>query len=179
MATLSAHVFAWYRHQFSYDAETGVLTRIRKMNSRGSPVACNYVAGSRNNKGYLTVRVAGRTVRVHRLIWEMFYGEDAPEEIDHENHIRDDNRIKNLRAATDATNAQNRLAPRRNACPYRGVSFDREHNSYTATIRVSGRTVNLGRHASPEVMAHRYNKAAVEFHGQFAQLNMIGGRYEE
>lgn len=45
----------------------------------------------------------------HRVIWEVFNGE-IPEgmEIDHINHVRDDNRIENLRLVSKSVNMENK-----------------------------------------------------------------------
>jgi hypothetical protein len=113
------------------------------------------------------------------MVWEMYYDEDAPEQIDHENQIKDDNRLCNLRAATPSGNSGNRRYPLRPGCSYRGVSFESRSKKYKATIRVHGRTIFLGTNKCPEVLAHVYNKAAIHFHGEFALLNVVGGIYDE
>lgn len=179
MQTMSAHVFAYYRFLFSYDPETGLMTRIRVPTKHDGYVDCNYVVRSGNGKGYLTVRVRGHNRLVHRMAWEMHYDEDAPETIDHINRCKADNRIENMRAATLSGNAQNRLNPLRQSCPYRGVFYDRLEKTFRASISLKGRPISLGRHDCPEVLAQRYNRAAVELHGEFAILNVIGGTYAE
>ncbi len=84
----------------SYDPETGILRR--KSNGK--------VAGGVTSSGYITVLVNGRRYLAHRVIWLMLYGEWPPEQIDHINRIRHDNRAVNLRAVSHAENMGN-LAP--------------------------------------------------------------------
>ena len=84
---------------FRYDYETGVLYWRRRVNSR---VPKTLEAGAQNkSNGYLYVKVHGRRYLVHRVVMLMcygFYGEGL--EVDHINHVRNDNRLVNLRFVT-------------------------------------------------------------------------------
>lgn len=66
------------------------------------------VAGGLSNSGYYQVRVEGRLTLVHRVIWELFYG-DIPEDmiIDHIDRDKLNNDIQNLRLVTKAGNNRN------------------------------------------------------------------------
>ena len=57
--------------------------------------------------GYIYVTVNGKQYLGHRLAWMYCYGHWPKNQIDHINGIRGDNRIENLREATDAQNKQN------------------------------------------------------------------------
>lgn len=69
---------------------------------RGKPYICN-------THGYVMQAVRGKPRRQHRLIWEDHYG-PIPKgmQIDHINGDRTDNRIENLRLATNQQNSSNR-----------------------------------------------------------------------
>lgn len=177
--TASAHVFEFYRFMFTYDPETGVLTRKKTPDSHGGFRDCDYIVKSTNGKGYLIVRVNVRNRRVHRLIWEMHYSVDAPELLDHDNHVRSDNRISNLRPATQCGNNQSAHRKPGATCHYRGVRFERHVGRYRAQITVGGKYINLGLHSDPAVCAHRYNRAAIILHGEFAILNAVSGVHDE
>lgn len=63
--------------------------------------------------GYLRVVLCDyphrrRTVRIHRLMMETFYPENALAQVDHKNRDHTDNRLENLRWATEETNTNNR-----------------------------------------------------------------------
>ncbi len=64
---------------------------------------------TRNRYGYLVCLVNGRTIAVHRLVYETFNNE-IPEgyEVDHINFERDDNRLCNLQLLTHAENLKKR-----------------------------------------------------------------------
>jgi hypothetical protein len=82
---------------FSYDKDTGVITRLDRKNSNGSFDAY----------GYLIIKIKGNQYKAHRLAWFLYYGEFPKHNIDHINHNRADNRIINLRDVTQAENNKN------------------------------------------------------------------------
>lgn len=172
------HVYDWYWHIFDYDAQTGSLYR-REVPGRERSAQHAGPITSKTYQGYISLRVDGHTARGHRLVWQMHHREPAPEIIDHINGVRDDNRIENLRAATPHINTTNRRLCLRAHAPYRGVTFDATRGTYRGSIKVDGKTIDLGRHPVAEVIAHRYNKAAVRYHGELAMLNLVGGSHAE
>lgn len=67
-----------------------------------------------DTQGYKRVitRRQGKAIRffVHRIVWETFNDKiPVGMQIDHINHLRDDNRIENLRCLTPIENLHNRL----------------------------------------------------------------------
>lgn len=70
------------------------------------------------------VHVKGNTVRVHRIVWEMFNGE-IPENmtIDHIDRNPLNNKINNLRCVPQSTNNKNRKKPSNNTSGRTGVNF--------------------------------------------------------
>lgn len=64
--------------------------------------------GSLDKYGYLIIKVKGRQIKAHRLVWFLCNGDFPKYEIDHINRVRTDNRIENLRIADRATQILNR-----------------------------------------------------------------------
>ena len=65
------------------------------------------VAGCTNkNNGYVQIRLNQKTYLAHRIAFAFINGY-FPQEVDHKNHNRADNRISNLRDSTRATNSRN------------------------------------------------------------------------
>ena len=83
-----------------YVSKNGLVFRVRN----GILVPCKL---SYNRSGYLQVSTPLRTLTVHRLVYETFFGEVAKGfDIDHINDIKDDNRIENLRVLSHHDNSQ-------------------------------------------------------------------------
>ena len=97
---------------FSYDANTGVITRSDKKKS----------CGSYDVYGYLKIKIKGRSFSAHRVAWFLYYGEVPIMEIDHINGNRADNRICNLRQVTRAENNNNRYKRPNRTTGYIGIS---------------------------------------------------------
>lgn len=59
------------------------------------------------SNGYVAFRFNGKQYTVHRVAWLLTHGV-WPKSIDHKNRKKDDNRLSNLREATQLQNMQNR-----------------------------------------------------------------------
>ena len=92
--------------------------------------------------------------------------------VDHENGDSLDNRRANLRLATHSQNIHNRRKIRtKTASIYIGIYFDRRLGKWTAKIRHQKKRIYLGCFNSEIDAARAYDKAALEYHKEFARLN--------
>lgn len=98
----------------------------------------------RDSEGYLRGRLMGRDYFAHRVAWAFCYGVWPEGEIDHINHIRDDNRIVNLRDVSRRENCMNqrRFSARKGGG---GVRWDAQRQLWRADIRRYGRRIFVGR----------------------------------
>ena len=93
--------------------------------------------GTKNVHGYLQTSIDYKQCLVHRLIYIMHRGDILEKRvIDHENGIKDDNRIENLRVATIQENAFNTKS--------KGYYWNKERQKYTAQICVDYMKKHLG-----------------------------------
>lgn len=148
------------RELFSYNPETGSITwAVRRCGTKfGSEAGTEH-------KGYRRVKIDAKLILAHRLAWAIHYGRWPPEQIDHINQNRSDNRISNLREASHSDNMVNRAYPK-GASGVTGVS--KHKLGWQATIRVNGRSVHLGLFKTiEEAAAARAASAQIQY-GQFA-----------
>jgi hypothetical protein len=130
------------------------------------------IAGTLDALGYRRIKIDGKKFYAHRLAYLYVYGRWPVEKIDHIKRIPTDNRITNLRDATDAQNAMNthHTGPPNRTTGLRGVYYDRRYNSYTAQIGGGRNRRYLGAFKSLQEARAAYEMAAKELYGEFATL---------
>lgn len=146
---------------FHYDAKSGVLTRIFKGGHR------RIIGQKKTHDGYVKVGFNGREYPAHRLIWWITYGILPEQFIDHINGDKSDNRLANLRLATDAENKRNVGMRSHNTSGFKGVSWDKANKRWMAHATLNGRGYNLGRYSTAEDAAEAYRAFAERHHGSF------------
>jgi hypothetical protein len=114
-------------------------------------------------RGYIVVKVNGESFLAHRLIWVIVHGA-WPDQIDHINHVRHDNRLENLREATLQENCKNKSMQSNNTSGVMGVVWDKENKKWIARIKVKGKQINLGRYTD-KVAAKAKRKMAEVIYG--------------
>lgn len=145
----------------NYDAETGVFTwRIRPSKA----VKAGDVAGCVEKRiGYITIGIAGRIYKAHRLAWLYTHGEWPRGLIDHINGNKADNRICNLRDVFADGNSQNVRKPNvRNKSGFMGVIWFQ--NKWRASMSVNGKSKWLGDYSTPEEAHQVYLEAKRKYH---------------
>ena len=139
-----------------YNPETGVFkwtNKKRWTNKR--------TVGHIDKDGYHSIMIDGRNWRAHRLAWLYVYGE-LPDQIDHINHQKSDNRIANLRSVTNQQNQMNRRYTG-NSAGFMGVCYDKSRKQYKPHIKVDQELINLGRYDSLEEAIGARIAAEVEY----------------
>jgi len=125
---------------FTYDGKSGKLFwKIRKSirNTVGQEV------GKLSDTGYKVVSIDYCRYRVHRIIWFMNYGK-WPNEIDHINHNRTDNRLENLRDVGRKINGKNQSLSKNNKSGYSGVYWSKREQKWKVEIKVDFKKICLG-----------------------------------
>ena len=150
------------RHLLDYDPASGVFTwRVSKSGTK-----VGQVTGSIEKLGYLRIMIDGKSYKAHRLAWLWMTGEFPPDQIDHINRIKTDNRWENLRAATNQQNKMNSTNSN-NTSGKKGVSWDKQNGKWKAQIKVNGIKYHLGLYNDIEDAAVAYKNIARILHGEF------------
>lgn len=148
---------------FEYVQTTGQL--IHRQTIQGGKQA-GQPAGSPHNAGYLQIMIDRKKYLVHRLIWVYHYGE-WPNQIDHANGERSDNRIENLRNCNHGENNANRKMGSNNTCGYKGVFLDKRDGVWFAGVAGE----YIGRFKTKEEAALAYDAHAKRKFDEFALTN--------
>lgn len=103
------------------------------------------LVGWKKPNGYVQMKLNYKKYYLHRVLWEMHYGE-IPEgiQIDHINGVRDDNRIENLRCASATENMRNRSKSKRGFPGVTGVNYNKRDSLWHAMIGDGKRNISLG-----------------------------------
>ena len=104
----------------------------------------NSIAGNLDKNGYRFIRIDAKNYFAHRLAYLYMKGSFPPEQCDHKNHQRDDNRFSNLREVSHQENQRNRSMSSNNKSGFTGVSFAKHASKWVAHINISGKKKHLG-----------------------------------
>lgn len=127
---------------FYYDPDTGEFIRLTTIKSNNNTAYKGCIAGYRHKQGYMLIKINSKQYKAHRLAFLYMTG-SIPDQVDHINHIRDDNRWINLRSANASINAKNASRRRDNNSGISGVNENR-YGSWVARINVNCEEIYLG-----------------------------------
>lgn len=145
-----------------YDPETGLFQRGGKPTGRITP------------NGYVRIKIGPKQKMAHHVAWFMTYGV-WPHRVDHLNGKRDDNRIANLRLATQEQNMANQTITKRTKSGLRGITQERKTKKWMARVRVGAVTHYLGLFSTKEEAHAAWSVKAQEVWGEFAPLTTRQG----
>lgn len=147
------------RSALSLKPDTGVLVwRISSGSARAGKAASSVAS-----TGYGRVKVDGVTYPSHRVVWALYHGEFPDGPIDHINGNRSDNRVSNLRRASNSQNQMNRGS----ATGRKGVTWSAARGKWLARCAANGRRHHVGYFDDVESALAAYRAKAVELHGEF------------
>lgn len=128
------------RDLLSYNPDTGIfIWKIRT----AIRTKVGGVAGTKHSRGYWAMVIDSKDYLAHRLAWFYVYGVWPPEQIDHANGDRLDNRICNLRLASPRQNSTNTERISRNTTGFIGIYCNRQ-GKWQAHINYANHRYNLG-----------------------------------
>lgn len=137
--------------------------------SRTGSAKAGGIAGSLTKRGYIVVSADGKLYKLHRLVFLMHHGY-MPQYVDHIDRNKSNNRIENLR---EATNSQNRANSKLNCTSYtgfKGVHFHKPTGKWQAKIGVNRKRVHLGLYGTAEEAYVAYCDAAKHYFGDYANI---------
>jgi len=133
-------LLAWaqLKEYLSYSPDTGLFHWIKKPNRN---IVLGSIAGSKTNRGYITIMLKKRHYQAHRLAFWFMTKSFPIDMVDHINRVTDDNRWCNLRQV-DAVGNQNNTKANNEVV---GVGFNSWKGKWVArSTSVNRKRKNLG-----------------------------------
>jgi len=145
-----------------YDPETGLFVwRPRK----GPAKRFNgKIAGAAHTKGYVRIVIDQKNYFAHRLAWFYVHGVWPPEDVDHINGVRNDNRIANLRLASRSENLANKVC----GSDRRGVCWHKKAKKWAVSVKAARKSHHIGLFDDLEEAVKAAARARENIHGEFA-----------
>jgi len=162
---LTAEDLSLLREALSYDPETGKFYWRTKVSIK---TVVGREAGSLWPSGYVAIRVFGQRYMAHRLAWAFIHGELPDCDVDHENRIKSDNRISNLRLATRSQNMANTELRRTNTSGVKGVYWCKRTNRWVARVMKNGKHIWVGAYQDLNIAAVKVREAHEQAFGSFS-----------
>ena len=156
------------RSLLSYDGDTGIF-RWSKPPAPGRQRFVGAVAGKVSGV-YRQIKIGGVLYMAHRLAWHHSTGDWPLEDIDHVNGDPRDNRLVNLRLATQSQNNGNRRS-RHGSSKFKGVTWHRKCKKWQAQIECDGVAHYLGLFQAEDDASLAYQEAAARLFGEFARAS--------
>jgi hypothetical protein len=140
-----------------YNSKDGSFVWIR---SPSRNIKAGTPAGTMLPDGYIGIKFRQKRLKAHRIAYYLYYGIDPKEKtVDHKNHNRQDNRIINLRLATQKNQNDN--------TPCLGYSYIPSKNRFIAQGYIKGKLKKFGTHKCPLLARMAYIDGRLEDRGQF------------
>lgn len=125
------------------------------------------LAGCIDSKGYRIIRLNGKNLSAHRIIFMMHNGY-LPNKLDHKDCNPSNNNIENLRPATNNENGYNTKLNKSNKSGIKGICFDKTSNKWQVGFRINGRYTYFGKYHDIDYAKFVVDAMRYKYHKNFA-----------
>jgi len=124
-----------------YSPETGLFIWLVSTNRK---IRIGHIAGTLEH-GYIGIRINKEKYLAHRLAFLYMEGR-WPVQVDHKDHIRNNNKWANLREVISSENCKNLSFSKSNTSGVTGVYWTKGFNKWLAQITLNYKQIYLGRY---------------------------------
>jgi hypothetical protein len=158
-----------------YDPETGLFYWKKKRSWRTS---IGDIAGYKDPRGYMRIRVDHKLYAAHRLAFLYIEGHFPKKEVDHIDRNPSNNKWENLRDVSHSCNIQNRKTQSNNSIGIMGVGYFQGliYGDWGAHIKTSGKRIFLGYFATKSEAVKARWDAEVKYN--YPNCNTTSTAYE-
>lgn len=150
----------------NYDPLTGIFTW---RCNRGGTAWKGSIAGHKHSSGRVYLNLDREKYFAHTMAWLYMYGEVIPN-LDHRDTNGLNNRIKNLRKATQSQNMRNSRIRSDNSSGIKGVSWSKSRKRWIVRLNTEPHLVkHIGSFKDIELAELVANEARKLYHGEFGR----------
>ncbi len=154
---------------FDYNPSDGLFVRRAAVGNQVKGT----IAGTVDKTGYIMITINYKRCLAHRLAFLFMTGSMPPDEVDHLNGVKTDNRFCNLRQVDRTENCHNTRMLDSNTSGVTGVYWNKNRNKWRAHIKVNNRKINLGSFGDFDEAVAARKKADIKYgfnpnHGRLA-----------
>jgi len=126
--------------------------------------------GSLDSKGYVVLKLNNLPYKMHRIIWVYHYDTISSNlQIDHIDGNKANNKIENLRLATNSqNNFNNKRAYGNSKSNILGVHWCKTKRKWVSQIRKNNKSIHLGYFVNQEDAVAVRREAELQYFGEFA-----------
>ena len=122
--------------------------------------------------GYYNVNLykngKAKTCKIHKLVATTFLENPYNKKcIDHKNRNKLDNKLSNLRYATNSENQMNRSKQKNNTSGITGVIFYKKTNKWLCNIKINGKLKHLGLFSNKQDAIQKRIESEIKYFGKF------------
>lgn len=147
------------KEHLHYNPTTGVFTH-KKLRTKIGKVFGHISKGPRN--GYIRGNIGKTYFGIHKLAFLYMEGY-IPEQVDHINHDKVDNRWINLREATSSENHRNSSLYKCNKSGFCGVGWHKASKKWRAYITINNKSIQLGVYSDIDDAIDARKKANIQY----------------
>lgn len=136
----------------------------------GNRIKIGEKAGSLTSAGYFCTTIYKKPYLIHRLIYMMFNG-FITDQIDHIDGNKQNNKIENLRLASNTQNQHNAKMRKDNNSGFKGVYWQKSTNKWAVSVSVNKKRLYFGCFKDIELAELVAIEARDKYHGKFARHN--------
>jgi hypothetical protein len=134
-----------------------------------SVISVGSEAGHINLHGYVQIKIFNKRFYAHRIIFFMFNGY-FPQEVDHIDGNKSNNKIENLRASTKSQNNMNSKKRKDNTSGIKGITWDKHRKKWKTYLQSNKIRYYLGSYVDIEMATQVINEFRKQQHNEYARF---------
>jgi hypothetical protein len=164
--TRNPHNYETISKYLDYNPDTGVITwKIQRSNRKKA----GDIAGVIDSNGYRRIKFSPKLYLAHRVAWLLYYKEWPQNLIDHINLDVSDNRILNLREATQSQNMMNCTKYKTNTSGIKGVTYNKKRKKWRCYLSLNGVRFQKGEFKTKEEAEVFINDWRKQIHKEYSR----------